>query len=70
MTVAVGGNDTLLGGTGDDTLNGGTGTDSASYSESLTAVTASLDTNSATGEGSDTFLVHDQATFCGTVRCS
>jgi glucose/arabinose dehydrogenase/Ca2+-binding RTX toxin-like protein len=54
--LGEGGNDTLLGGTGDDTLNGGTGTDNASYSESLTAVTASLDTNSATGEGSDTFL--------------
>jgi Ca2+-binding RTX toxin-like protein len=54
--LGEGGNDTLLGGTGDDTLNGGTGTDSASYSESLTEVRASLDTNSATGEGSDTFL--------------
>jgi glucose/arabinose dehydrogenase/PKD repeat protein len=54
--LGEGGNDTLLGGTGDDTLNGGTGTDTASYSESLTEVRASLDTNSATGEGSDTFL--------------
>ena len=50
------GNDTLLGGTGDDTLDGGAGTDTASYSASLTAVTASLATNSATGEGSDTFV--------------
>jgi RTX calcium-binding nonapeptide repeat (4 copies) len=51
------GGDTLLGGVGDDTLDGGLGiADSASYSASLTAVTASLATNSSTGEGSDTFL--------------
>jgi Ca2+-binding RTX toxin-like protein len=50
------GNDFLLGGVGNDTLDGGIGTDTASYSASLTAVTASLATNSATGEGSDTFL--------------
>jgi glucose/arabinose dehydrogenase/PKD repeat protein len=50
------GNDTLLGGVGDDTLDGGFGTDTASYSASLTAVIASLATNSSTGEGSDTFL--------------
>src|SRR5215217_2659858 len=50
------GNDKLLGGVGDDTLDGEIGTDTASYSASLTAVTASLATNSATGEGSDTFL--------------
>jgi glucose/arabinose dehydrogenase/PKD repeat protein len=54
--LGEGGNDTLLGGTGNDTLNGGTGNDTASYSGSLTAVTASLATNSATGEGSDTFV--------------
>ena len=51
------GGDTLLGGVGNDTLDGGLGVeDTASYSASLTAVTASLATNSATGEGSDTFL--------------
>ena len=50
------GNDTLQGGVGNDTLDGGTGTDTASYSASLTAVSASLATNTATGEGSDTFL--------------
>ncbi len=50
------GNDRLLGGVGDDTLDGGLGTDTASYSASLTAVIASLATNSSTGEGSDTFL--------------
>jgi Bacterial Ig-like domain/FG-GAP-like repeat/RTX calcium-binding nonapeptide repeat (4 copies)/FG-GAP repeat len=40
-----GGNDKLLGGVGDDTLDGEIGADTASYSASLTAVTASLDTN-------------------------
>src|ERR687896_760293 len=50
------GNDTLLGGGGNDTLDGGIGTDTASYSASLTAVNASLATNSSTGEGSDTFI--------------
>jgi Ca2+-binding RTX toxin-like protein len=50
------GNDKLLGGVGDDNLDGGLGTDTASYSASLTAVNASLATNSSTGEGTDTFL--------------
>ena len=52
----LGGNDILLGGVGNDALDGGLGTDTASYSASLTAVVASLATNSSTGEGSDTFL--------------
>src|SRR4028119_1550462 len=50
------GNDRLLGAIGNDALDGGLGTDTASYSASLTAVVASLATNSSTGEGSDTFL--------------
>jgi len=50
------GNDKLLGGVGDDTLDGDIGTDTASYSTSLTAVNASLATNSSTGEGTDTFV--------------
>jgi len=50
------GNDKLLGGVGDDTLDGGFGTDTASYSASLTGVSASLATNRSTGEGTDTFL--------------
>jgi RTX calcium-binding nonapeptide repeat (4 copies) len=54
--LGEGDNDTLLGGVGNDTLDGAAGTDTASYSASLTAVTASLATNSSTGEGSDTFL--------------
>ena len=49
------GNDNLLGGAGNDALDGGLGTDKPSYSGSLTAVVASLATNSATGDGSDTF---------------
>jgi Ca2+-binding RTX toxin-like protein len=52
----AGGNDTLQGGVGNDTLDGGTGADTASYSASLTAVSASLTTNTSTGEGSDTFV--------------
>jgi hypothetical protein len=52
---AEGGADRLYGGMGDDRLDGGTGTDNANFSESLTAVSASLETNTATGEGSDTF---------------
>jgi len=51
-----GGADKLLGGTGQDLLDGGSGVDTASYSTSLTAITASLATNSATGEGSDAFV--------------
>jgi Ca2+-binding RTX toxin-like protein len=51
-----GGNDKLLGGVGGDTLDGDIGTDTASYSASLTAVNASLATNSSTGEGTDTFV--------------
>jgi Ca2+-binding RTX toxin-like protein len=51
-----GGNDKLLGGVGNDTLDGDIGTDTASYSASLTAVNASLASNSSTGEGTDTFV--------------
>jgi glucose/arabinose dehydrogenase/PKD repeat protein len=51
-----GGADKLYGGVGDDTLDGGKGADTADYSGSATAVSASLATDSATGEGSDTFL--------------
>jgi Ca2+-binding RTX toxin-like protein len=59
----LGGNDTLKGeagadklsgGTGSDTLDGGLNNDTADFSGSLTAVTASLTSASATGEGSDT----------------
>ena len=59
----AGGNDTLrggdgvdklFGGAGDDALDGGAGIDTANFSGSLVAVTASLNTNIASGEGSDT----------------
>ncbi len=50
------GTDKLIGGTGNDTLDGGLGTDTGSFAPSLTAVNASLATNTATGEGSDTFV--------------
>jgi Ca2+-binding RTX toxin-like protein len=49
-----GGADKLYGEAGDDTFDGGLGTDAANFSSSLAAITASLTTNTATGEGSDT----------------
>jgi Ca2+-binding RTX toxin-like protein len=48
------GNDKLFGGSGNDTLDGSLGTDTANFSEALAAITASLSTNTATGDGSDT----------------
>jgi Ca2+-binding RTX toxin-like protein len=48
------GNDKLVGGTGNDTLDGSLGTDTADYAGSKTAITASLESNSATGVGADT----------------
>jgi hypothetical protein len=62
----LGGNDILKGEKGDDKLYGGEGNDAldggahvngdtANFSESPGAVSASLTTNTATGEGSDTF---------------
>jgi Ca2+-binding RTX toxin-like protein len=49
-----GGADKLLGGVGDDSLDGGVGNDTAIFSGSPAAITASLTTNTASGEGSDT----------------
>jgi glucose/arabinose dehydrogenase len=49
-----GGTDKLYGGPGDDTLDGGNGPDTANFSEALAAINASLTSNMATGEGSDT----------------
>jgi N-acetylglucosamine-6-sulfatase len=51
-----GGSDQLYGGTGNDTLDGGLSTDTANFSGSLTPISASLATNIATGEGSDTLV--------------
>src|SRR5215207_5028585 len=50
------GADVICAGGGNDTVKGDIGTDTASYSTSLTAVNASLATNSSTGEGTDTFV--------------
>jgi glucose/arabinose dehydrogenase len=49
-----GGADKLHGEEGNDTFDGGPGIDAANFSSSLAAITASLTTNTATGEGSDT----------------
>jgi Ca2+-binding RTX toxin-like protein len=48
------GNDTMYGNAGDDTMGGYGGTDTANFSGSPAAITASLATNSAKGEGLDT----------------
>jgi Ca2+-binding RTX toxin-like protein len=48
-----GGSDTLSGGGGDDTLSGGSGTDTATYTDSTTAVSVDLATDTAGGEGTD-----------------
>jgi Ca2+-binding RTX toxin-like protein len=50
------GNDVLAGGPGNDTLQGAAGTDVATYAAAAAPVTASLDSNTATGEGTDTFV--------------
>ncbi len=50
------GSNTLISNGGANVLNGGPGTDTASFELSHAAVTASLMTNSATGDGSDTFI--------------
>ena len=56
--MLVGGDDgdSLDGGLGDDRLDGGPGLDLAFFRWSTAPVTASLVTNSATGEGTDTFV--------------
>jgi len=50
------GNNTLQGRGGNDTLDGGAGTDTADYFHATQGVTASLLTNTATGDGTDTFI--------------
>lgn len=60
----LGGNDILMGGSGNDKLsgglhndisNGGSGADTANYTASVTGIIASLTTEFATGEGTDTY---------------
>jgi Ca2+-binding RTX toxin-like protein len=48
------GRDKLYGGPGDDALDGGPGTDGVDFAGSSSGVVASLVTNTASGEGSDT----------------
>ena len=60
------GADKLFGGPGDDTLDGGYGIDAAHFNDSAGGVTASLTTNTATGEGSDTFTSIENLT--GSMR--
>ena len=50
------GDDILVGGTGNDTLQGAAGVDLVTYALSPGAITASLLTNTATGDGNDTFV--------------
>jgi Ca2+-binding RTX toxin-like protein len=60
-----GGGDTLIGGEGDDALDGGSDGslgNTADFSDSLSSVSASLVSNTATGVGSDTMLEIDNLT--------
>lgn len=61
-----GGSDQLYGGTGNDTLDGGTdpsnSKDVANFSGSSTSISASLTSNTATGEGSDTLVAIEHLT--------
>jgi Ca2+-binding RTX toxin-like protein len=50
------GNDIIRGGLGNDIFDGGTGLDIGTYLTSPAPVTANLSTNTANGEGSDTFV--------------
>ena len=51
------GDDLLEGGTGNDSLRGEAGNDTVSYANAAAAVTASLLSDTATGEGNDTFTL-------------
>ncbi len=51
------GNDTLSGGPGNDQLRGEAGVDLVTYASSPGPVNASLTTNTATGDGNDTFVL-------------
>lgn len=61
------GDDTIAGGLGDDILVGGTNDfDTLTYANSLTGVTANLDTGVVTGEGTDSVSQFDR--FVGSVQ--
>jgi Ca2+-binding RTX toxin-like protein len=60
-----GGSDKLIGGEGDDTLDGGSDGsvgNTADFSDSLSPVSASLGTNTASGVGSDTMIAIENLT--------
>jgi uncharacterized delta-60 repeat protein len=46
--------DILIGGTDDDSMNGGDGVDTVTYSDATAPITASLESGTSTGQGSDT----------------
>ena len=50
------GDDQLAGGPGNDTIGGYAGTDTATFAGATAGVTASLATNTASGQGTDTFV--------------
>jgi Ca2+-binding RTX toxin-like protein len=56
VICAGAGNDQIKGLEGNDILKGEAGVDTANFSSSLAAISASLVTNSASGEGSDTLV--------------
>ena len=61
---AAGGNDTIIGSSGNDTIDGGEGVfDEVSFTDSPNGVTASLNTDTGTGEAEDGFGTTD--TFTG-----
>jgi Ca2+-binding RTX toxin-like protein len=56
------GNDSFAGGSGNDVIDGGGGTDCITYVSSASAVTVSLATGTATGEGTDTLSSIEKVT--------
>ena len=56
------GDDVLSGGPGDDQLRGEAGNDTVTYAASPAGVNANLTTNTASGEGSDTFVLVENLT--------
>lgn len=55
------GNDTIMPGTGDDLVAGATGTDTVSFAAAVAAISLSLTTGKATGEGLDTLVTIENA---------
>lgn len=64
-SIAISGNaqnNIIAGGAANDTLSGGGGTDTVSYARATTAVTVNLQTNIATGQGTDVLSGFENAT--------